>query len=70
MTTLCTACQNRPSGLEGHEGIFLSADTKTAAGRHLFRCSSCQAFWLREYTGDGTFAWILVPPEEAVGGHA
>ena len=68
MPALCTACQNRPSGLEGHEGIFLSADARSKAGRHLFRCASCQTLWLREYAGDGVFSWVMVPPEEAVEG--
>jgi hypothetical protein len=64
----CQDCQKRPAGLEGHEGIFLSTDAKTPAGRHLFRCAKCQTLWLREYEGDGVFAWILVPPEGAVQG--
>ena len=66
MSALCDDCQRRPAGLEGHEGIFLSADARTPSGRHLFRCARCQCLWLREYAGDGAFAWILVPPEEAV----
>jgi hypothetical protein len=65
LSALCDNCRKRPQGLEGHEGIFLSVDAKTPAGRHLFRCARCQALWLREYQGDGVFAWVMVPPEDA-----
>jgi hypothetical protein len=68
LVTLCEDCQKRPAGLEGHQGIFLSVDAKTPAGRHLFRCARCQALWLRDYAGDGAFAWLQVPPEEAIQG--
>ena len=61
MPALCRDCQNRPRGLEGHAGIFLSVDAKTPSGRHLFRCAQCQSLWLREYEGDGVFTWVLVP---------
>ena len=61
MAALCDQCSKRPQGLEGHEGIFLSSDARTPAGRHLFRCARCQSLWLREYEGDGVFTWIQVP---------
>lgn len=61
MPALCDKCDAGPRGLEGHEGIFLSVDAKTPSGRHLFRCARCQSLWLREYAGDGNFAWVLVP---------
>ena len=63
MPPLCEDCQNRPRGLEGHGSIFLSVDAKTPAGRHLFRCATCQSLWLREYEGDGVFSWVLVPAD-------
>ena len=64
LVPLCDDCVRRPSGLEGHDRIFLTHDERSPDGRHLFRCSACRSLWLREYAGDGVFAWVMVPYED------
>jgi hypothetical protein len=53
----CAPCLKGPSGIEGHDDLF----THTMNARQMqFRCRSCGTFWVRQYSGAGSFAWT--PP--------
>ena len=60
----CDQCREGPSGIEGHEDLFV----QTMAGSQLrFRCRACGALWVRHYAGEGGFSWLASQPGEKSG---
>jgi len=54
MNSRCAACDDGPSGIEGHADLRVEA-----IGNRMmtFRCSSCDAHWSRIDRRGGLFAW-------------
>ena len=52
--SICAQCQQRPTGIDGHEDLFAH---KMGGAQMQFKCRSCGHLWTRRYVGDGSFLW-------------
>ena len=50
----CRACAAGPTGIEGHEALFVETMDR---GQMQFKCRTCGALWQRRYSGQGAFEW-------------
>ena len=60
MAKECSYCRRAPTGIEGHEGLFIidmSPGPDYKVGTPIFKCSACGGMWCRQYEGSGTFQW-------------
>lgn len=62
MNSLCAACNDGPSGIEGHAALRVDAIGSTVL---TFRCGSCQAHWSRTASNDGLFGWTALAERTA-----
>ena len=58
---MCRECVAHPSGLAGHDFLFLF--TAEIGEDPVFVCASCATRWRRRYVGQGTFSWT--PPTDS-----
>lgn len=57
MTSLCAACSDGPSGIEGHAALRVGAIGNQVM---TFRCGICEAHWSRTARRSGQFVWAAL----------
>jgi hypothetical protein len=62
MNTLCAACNDGPSGIEGHAALRVDAIGNNVL---TFRCASCEAHWSRTSRRSGQFVWTALAARTA-----
>jgi len=62
MNSLCAACNDGPSGIEGHAALRVDAIGNNVL---TFRCGSCGAHWSRTARGSGEFVWTALAARTA-----
>ena len=62
MNSRCAACNDRPSGIEGHADLRVD----TIGNRMMtFRCGHCEAHWSRTEGRSGLFVWTALTARTA-----
>lgn len=64
MATRCPSCQEKPSGIEGHPGLYVYTIGQKGV---VFWCHACEWRWARWYAGEGKFNWTEIQPGEREG---
>jgi hypothetical protein len=55
---LCSSCEARPKGIDGHEQIRSHPKAGAAkAAVMIYYCEVCGCMWARQYQGSGIFTW-------------
>ena len=62
MNSLCAACNDGPSGIEGHAALRVDAIGNNVL---TLRCSSCGAHWSRTARPGGEFVWTALAARTA-----
>lgn len=62
MNSLCAACSDGPSGIEGHPALRVDAIGNQVM---TFRCGSCEAHWSRTARRGGQFVWTALAARTA-----
>ncbi len=57
MNSLCAACNDGPSGIEGHAALRVDAIGNNVL---TFKCGACGAHWSRTARGGGEFVWAAL----------
>ena len=52
----CKACQNGPSGAEGHTDLYVHT---MGPGQMHFVCRTCGQIWVRRYAANQAYEWSL-----------
>jgi hypothetical protein len=60
----CSHCRALPTGVEGHEGLYLTFPALPPDPRRapydIFICAKCEKRWGRAYEGGGQFGWVPI----------
>lgn len=62
MNSLCAACNDGPSGIEGHAALRVDAVGSQVL---TFKCGSCEAHWSRSARRSGQFVWAALAARTA-----